>query len=140
MPYPEMLVAPMRQDLVRIGFQELKSAGEVDAALGETGEPVLVVVNSVCGCAAGGMRPAVALSLRDEKDPRPARLTTVFAGQDVEATARAREYFPGYRPSSPAVALLYEGEVVWMLERHQIEGHHPEMLASVLKKAYEAHC
>ena len=101
MPYPEMLVAPMRQDLVRIGFQELRSADEVDTALGETGEPVLVVVNSVCGCAAGGMRPAVALSLRDERVPRPARLTTVFAGQDVEATTRAREYFTGYGPPRP---------------------------------------
>ena len=140
MPYPEMLVAPMREDLVRIGFEELRSTEEVDAVLAETPEPVMVVVNSVCGCAAGGMRPAVALSLSDEESPRPARLTTVFAGQDVEAAARARQYFPGYRPSSPSIALLHEGEVVWMLERHQIEGHHPESIASVLKKAYEAHC
>lgn len=140
MPYPEMLVAPMREDLVRLGFQELRSPTDVDEALKETSEPTLVVVNSVCGCAAGAMRPAVALSLFDETAPRPARLTTVFAGQDLEATQRAREYFPGYPPSSPSVALLKDGELVWMLERHQIEGRPPQVIAAALKSAYEEHC
>ena len=140
MPYPEMLVAPMRQDLVRLGFQELRSPSEVDTALGDAGDPTLVVVNSVCGCAAGAMRPAVALSLLGEEGPRPPHLTTVFAGQDVDATQRAREYFAGYAPSSPSVALLKEGELVWMLERHQIEGVGPEMIAKALRQAYEEHC
>ncbi len=140
MPYPEMLVAPMRQDLVRIGFRELRSAGEVDEALTDTSESTLIVVNSVCGCAAGAMRPAVALSLADEDGPRPSRLTTVFAGQDLEATQRAREYLTGYPPSSPSVALLKDGELVFMLERHQIEGYGPDMIAAVLKNAYHEHC
>ncbi len=140
MPYPEMLVAPMRQDLVRLGFQELRSASDVDEALEDTAEPTLVVVNSVCGCAAGAMRPAVALSLSHEQEARPPRLTTVFAGQDLDATQRAREYFPGYAPSSPAVALLKDGELVWMLERHHIEGHGPEMISAALRRAYEEHC
>lgn len=139
MPYPEMLVNPMREDLVRLGFQELRSAEAVDEALGHASEPTLVVVNSVCGCAAGGMRPAVALSLRDE-GARPPQLATVFAGQDVEATARAREYFAGYPPSSPSIALLKDGDIVWMLERHQIEGRSPEMIAETLKAAYAEHC
>jgi bacilliredoxin len=140
MPYPEMLVAPMREDLVRLGFEELRSASAVDEALKDTAEPILVVVNSVCGCAAGAMRPAVALSLFDETAARPAKLTTVFAGQDLEATERAREYFPGYPPSSPSVALLKDGELVWMLERHEIEGRPPQIIAAVLKNAYEEHC
>lgn len=140
MPYPEMLVAPMREELVRLGFQELRSARDVDAALEDTSEPVLVVVNSVCGCAAGGMRPAVALSLGEEGGSRPAKLATVFAGQDLEATERAREYFPGYAPSSPSLALLRDGELVWMLERHQIEGRPPQVIAEVLRNAYQEHC
>lgn len=140
MPYPEMLVAPMRQDLVQLGFQQLQSASEVDEALGNTQESTLLVVNSVCGCAAGALRPAVALSLTDASSPRPARLTTVFAGQDLDATERARTYLTGYPPSSPAVALLKEGELVFMLERHQIEGYGPDMIATVLKNAYEEYC
>ncbi len=140
MPYPEMLVAPMRQDLVSVGFRELRTAAEVDEALTDSTEPTLVVVNSVCGCAAGAMRPAVMISLDDEDGPRPARLTTVFAGQDLEATERARAYFTGYPPSSPSVALIKDGELVFMLERHQIEGHGPDMLAAVLKNAYHEHC
>jgi putative YphP/YqiW family bacilliredoxin len=107
MPYPDLLVAPMREDLVRLGFEELRSADAVDAALAEGGETTLVVVNSVCGCAAGAMRPAVSLSLRHHTVPP--RLTTVFAGQDLEATARAREYFTGYPPSSPSIALVKDG-------------------------------
>jgi putative YphP/YqiW family bacilliredoxin len=139
MPYPDLLVAPMREDLTRIGFQELRTANEVDAVLGSTREPVLVVVNSVCGCAAGAMRPAVAASLRSASVVPPV-LTTVFAGQDLEATAQVRSYLTGYPPSSPAVALVQDGEPVWMLERHQIEGRGPEAIARDLVAAFETHC
>ncbi len=138
MPYPEFMVAPMREDLVRIGFRELRTAGEVDEVLGQERRPTLVVVNSVCGCAAGMMRPAVYLSLQAEKKPEV--LTTVFAGQDMEATERAREYIVGYPPSSPSVALFRDGELVWFMERHRIEGRHPEDIASDIIGAYEAHC
>jgi len=139
MPYPDLLVAPMREDLTRIGFQELRTADEVDAVLGSTREPVLVVVNSVCGCAAGAMRPAVAASLRSASAVPPV-LTTVFAGQDLEATAKVRSYLTGYPPSSPAVALVQDGEPIWMLERHQIEGRGPEAIARDLISAFETHC
>jgi putative YphP/YqiW family bacilliredoxin len=138
MPYPEMMVAPMRQDLTRIGFQELRSVDEVDQALGEEKGSTLLVVNSVCGCAAGAARPAVYLSLQEA--PKPERLTTVFAGQDLEATERAREYITGYPPSSPSVALFKDGDLVWMLERHHIEGRTPYQIAEALRNAYDEHC
>lgn len=138
MPYPEQLVTPMRQELVHLGFRELRTPDEVDEVIKGTEEPLLVVVNSVCGCAAGGMRPGVAMSLQDE--PSPPALATVFAGQDLEATQRAREYFVGYPPSSPSAAILKGGEIVWMLERHQIEGRHPQMIAEELRRAYREHC
>ncbi|NIP58602.1 MAG: BrxA/BrxB family bacilliredoxin, partial [Gemmatimonadetes bacterium] len=131
MPYPEMMVAPMRQDLVQIGFRELRTAEEVDEVLSEETGSVLVAVNSVCGCAAGSMRPAVAMAL--ERQNVPEVKTTVFAGQDLEATERAREYFTGYPPSSPSVALLKNGELVYMMERHQIEGRTAEEIARDLK-------
>jgi len=137
MPYPEMMVAPMRDDLVRIGFRELRTAEEVDEVLGTEQGSVLVAVNSVCGCAAGAMRPAVALALRNEKVPEVK--TTVFAGQDLEATERAREYFTGYPPSSPSVALLKGGDLVYMMERHEIEGRHPQQIATTLKEAFDEH-
>lgn len=138
MPYPEMMVAPMREDLTRIGFRELRTASDVDDVLGDEERPTLLVVNSVCGCAAGAARPAVFLSLQEE--PRPEVLTTVFAGQDLEATERAREYIVGYPPSSPSVALFKGGQLAWMLERHQIEGSTPYQLAEILRNAYEEHC
>lgn len=138
MPYPDLLVAPMREDLVRLGFRELRTSDEVDELLDAGGEPVLLVVNSVCGCAAGAMRPGVALSLRNEVVP-PA-MGTVFAGQDLEATARAREYLTGYPPSSPSIAILKGKEPVYMMERHQIEGRGPEAIAEDLKAAYREHC
>jgi bacilliredoxin len=138
MPYPEMMIAPMRQDLTRIGFVELKSAQEVDSVLGSEKRPTLLAVNSVCGCAAAMMRPAVYLSLQGEH--RPQVLTTVFAGQDMEATDRAREYIAGYPPSSPSVALFKDGELVYFMERHQIEGRYPEEIAADLKAAYDKHC
>jgi putative YphP/YqiW family bacilliredoxin len=138
MPYPDLLVQPMREDLTRLGFRELRSAADVDDILQNVSDPVLVVVNSVCGCAAGNLRPGVAMSMSHEVVPPV--LTTVFAGQDLEATAQARSYFTGYPPSSPSVALLRDGELVWMMERHQIEGHGPDVIAAELKKAYSEHC
>jgi putative YphP/YqiW family bacilliredoxin len=138
MPYPDLMVAPMRQDMVRIGFQELKTPDEVDAVLGGEKRPTLLVVNSVCGCAAGSMRPAVALAL--ENDVVPEVLTTVFAGQDTDATERAREYIAGYPPSSPSVAILKDGDVAYMMERHQIEGRTAPMIAADLKAAFTKIC
>jgi putative YphP/YqiW family bacilliredoxin len=138
MPYPDLLVQPMREDLTRLGFRELRSADDVDDILSNVDGAVLVVVNSVCGCAAGALRPGVALSLQG--DVVPPVLTTVFAGQDMDATARARDFFTGYPPSSPAVALLRDGDLVYMMERHQIEGRGPEAIAADLKAAYQEHC
>ena len=137
MPYPEMMVAPMRQDLTRIGFQELRTPEAVDQAM-DAGGTTLLVVNSVCGCAAGAARPAVYLSLQG--DTKPDTLTTVFAGQDLEATERARDYIAGYPPSSPSIALFKDGELVWFLERHRIEGRFAEQIAEDLKAAYAEHC
>jgi len=138
MPYPEFMVAPMREDLVKVGFSELRTPEEVDDVLGREKRSVLVAVNSVCGCAAGMMRPAVYLSLQGDRKPEV--LTTVFAGQDMEATERAREYIVGYPPSSPSVALFKDGELVYFMERHRIEGRHPEDIASELRAAYTEHC
>jgi len=134
-----MMVAPMRDDLVKVGFQELRTPADVDTEFWNSEGTLLVAVNSVCGCSAGGMRPALGISVSTE-GPRPDRLTTVFAGQDLDATERAREQIIGYPPSSPSVALFKGGELVWMLERHQIEGHHPYELATALREAYEEHC
>lgn len=138
MPYPEFMVAPMREDLVKIGFTELRTPQEVDEILGGEKRTLLVAVNSVCGCAAGMMRPAVYLSLQGDR--KPAVLTTVFAGQDMEATDRTREYIAGYPPSSPSVALFKDGELVYFMERRQIEGRHPEDIATDLRSAYAEHC
>lgn len=139
MPYPEMMVVPMRQDLVRFGFQELKTPDDVDTVLGKADSgTVLVAVNSVCGCAAGAMRPAVAMSLENEN--RPEVLTTVFAGQDLDATERARGYITGYPPSSPAVALFKDGQLAYMMERHQIEGRTADQIATDLRSAYDEVC
>jgi len=138
MPYPEMMVAPMREDLVRIGFQEIRTPEDADRILASEKRTTLVAVNSVCGCSAAMMRPAVYLSLQGQKKPEV--LTTVFAGQDLDATDRVREYITGYPPSSPAVALFKDGELVYMMERHQIERRHPEDIAADLRRAYEEHC
>ena len=139
MPYPEMMVKPMREELTRLGVQELKSVADVDAALGAQEGTAFVFVNSVCGCAAGGARPAIARALA-ATDARPANLYTVFAGQDLEATARARSYFGEYQPSSPSAALLKDGEVVAFLHRHQIEGRSPDQIAGDLLTAFKQHC
>ena len=138
MPYPEMLVAPMRQELTRLGVQELRTPDEVEEVLDNTEGTTLVVVNSVCGCAARNARPAVAMALEHEKVPE--KVTTVFAGQDLEATARARSYFHGYPPSSPAIALLKDGDVAMMLERHQIEGRSADAIAKDLARAFDEFC
>jgi putative YphP/YqiW family bacilliredoxin len=136
--YDEMMVEPMRRELTRLGIEETRTAQEVDAVLGEKKGTVLVVVNSVCGCAAGMARPAVALAV--EHGVKPDRMITVFAGNDREATQRVREYFAGYRPSSPSIALVKDGQVVKMFERHQIEGRAAHDIASELVAAFDAHC
>ena len=138
MPYPEMMIAPMRDDLVRVGFSEMKTPGEVDTVLSADKGTTLVAVNSVCGCAAAMMRPAVYMSLQGEKKPEV--LTTVFAGQDIEATERTREYIVGFPPSYPSVALFKDGDLVYFMERHLIEGRNPEDIANDLRAAYNEHC
>ena len=137
--YDEMFVGPMRQELTQLGIEETRTADEVDAILGEKKGTVLVVVNSVCGCAAGMARPAIAMALREAK-VKPERMITVFAGNDKEATARARSYFTGYRPSSPSIALMRDGQVVKMLERHQIEGREATAIADELMTAFDQYC
>jgi putative YphP/YqiW family bacilliredoxin len=136
--YPEQLLVPMREELTRLGVRELRTAADVDAELAQHAGTTMVVVNSVCGCAARNARPAVAEALRHAVVP--ARSTTVFAGQDREATDRARQYFTGYRPSSPSIALLKDGAVVFMLERHQIEGRSAHAIAADLAHAFDTHC
>ena len=137
MPYPEILVRPMREELTRLGVEELPTPEAVNRAFAEPGTN-LIVVNSVCGCAARNARPAVAMALRHET--RPDRATTVFAGQDLGATAEARKHFHGYPPSSPAIGLMKDGHVVFMLERHQIEGRDADEIAEDLMVAFDQHC
>jgi putative YphP/YqiW family bacilliredoxin len=138
MPYDPALVQPMRDELTRIGVMELMTDGEVDAFLSERTGTAMIVVNSVCGCAAGMARPGIRLALTHPV--RPDRVGTVFAGQDIEATAQARARFAEYPPSSPSVALFRDGKVVWFLPRHRIEGRTPEAVAAELTKAFDAHC
>lgn len=136
--YPEELVRPMRAQLSENGFQELKSMDEVKKAFDRKEGTTLLVVNSVCGCAAGTARPGVVLSLNSDKKPN--NLVTVFAGQDSEATSAARENLLPYPPSSPCIGLFKDGELVHMVERHHIEGRSAEMIAANLKQAYQAYC
>jgi putative YphP/YqiW family bacilliredoxin len=138
MPYNPALVAPMRAEVTRLGVKELTSAAEVDAALGDQRGSMLVFVNSVCGCAAGNARPALALALKHSVVPR--QIVTVFAGQDLEAAARARQYFGEYQASSPSMALLRDGEVVHFVHRHQIEGRSPQSIAADLTAAFDKFC
>src|SRR6266581_9265051 len=138
MPYPEEVIKPMREELTRLGVEELRTPEAVDEAVKNSQGTIMVVVNSICGCAAGKARPGVALAL--QHDVRPDRVATVFAGADVEATERARSYFTGYRPSSPSIGLLKDGQLVYMMERYQIEGRGPEEIAEELKGAFERHC
>src|ERR1044071_10343129 len=120
MPYPEIMIRPMREDLTRIGVEEFRTAEAVDEAVKNTPGTLMIVVNSICGCAAGKARPGVALALKN--GVRPDKVGTVFAGADIEATEKARSYFTGYAPSSPSIAILKNGQIVYMMERWQIEG------------------
>jgi putative YphP/YqiW family bacilliredoxin len=138
MPYPESFIGPMRQELTRLGVRELKTADDVDTLLrGERGT-VMVVVNSMCGCAAGKARPGIARALQHAV--KPDVVATVFAGGDIEATDRARSYFTGYPPSSPSVAILRDGNLVYMMERRQIENQTAEAIASNLTEAFDQFC
>lgn len=135
--YPEMMIAPMREELTSAGIQEARTAADVEKAVNQKGT-TMVVVNSVCGCAAGRMRPGVRAAVRSSV--RPDRIITVFAGQDRDATEKARAYFTGYPPSSPSIGLLRDGQLVYMMQRSDIEMASPEMIASALAHAFEKHC
>ena len=135
--YPEPFIAPMRAELARLGFEDLKTPEAVDAAVKQAGT-TMIVVNSVCGCAAGKARPGIALALRAGK--RPDHLTTVFAGADVEATETARNYFAPYPPSSPSIGLMKDGKLVYIMERKQIENKSADMIATELQQAFDTHC
>ncbi len=137
--YPAEMTDPIRDEVQEIGLKELKTPADVDAALAKRAGTSLIYVNSICGCAAGGARPGLHLALQ-KASKKPGLLATVFAGVDKEATAKARGYFAEYQASSPSAALIKDGEVVWMLHRHQIEGRHPEQIADAFKKAFEANC
>jgi putative YphP/YqiW family bacilliredoxin len=136
--YPQEITNPMREEMVAMGAEELRTPDEVDMALRAQEGTALVVVNSVCGCAAGQCRPGVALSLQN--GVKPDKIYTFFAGVDREATEKARSFFKGFVPSSPQVALLKDGKVVTMLERHNIENHTAEQVAEALRQAYAEHC
>ena len=137
MPYPEQFIAPMRAELTQLGVRELRTAADVDAAVSATGT-VMVVVNSVCGCAAGKARPGIAIALQHAN--KPDVVGTVFAGADIESTARAREHMVPYPPSSPSVALFRDGELVYMLERRDIEGRDAGAIATLLRNAFDEYC
>ena len=135
--YPELMLIPMREELTRVGVKELRSSADVDAALKAEGT-ALVVVNSVCGCAAGRMRPAVRMALQHATLPE--KLYSVFAGQDAEATQQARSYFTGYQPSSPSIAILRDGKLIYMLQRSQIENREAQAIAADLTHAFDQFC
>jgi len=136
--YPDIMVIPMREELTRMGVQELRTAEEVDHAIVNQAGTTLVIVNSICGCAAGRMRPAVRLALQNSV--RPENMFTVFAGQDTEATERARSYFTGYPPSSPAIALFRDGKLVYMMQRSDIEHREAADIAAELRKTFDKLC
>ena len=138
MPYDPRLLQPMREEMLSMGAKELTSVSEVDAALGDVRGTLLVFVNSVCGCAAGSARPGLALALKHGN--RPQQVVTVFAGQDLEATARARQFFSQYAPSSPSLALFRDGEVVHFVHRHQIEGRPAQEIGAALTAAFDKFC
>jgi putative YphP/YqiW family bacilliredoxin len=138
MPYPEYLIAPMRGEMTEMGAKELRTAAAVDEAVKNSSGTVLLVVNSVCGCAAGKARPGIAAALRNAS--RPDVVATVFAGADIDATDRARQYFTGYAPSSPSVGLLRDGKLLYMMERSQIESRNAEMIAAELAQAFDKFC
>ncbi len=136
--YPEIMVVPMRQELTRLGIEELRTAADVDRVLAGYGSTTMVIVNSICGCAAGRMRPAVRLALQHATIPD--NIVTVFAGQDVAATERARSYFSGYPPSSPSIGILRDGKLVYMMQRSQIETREAHAIAADLKAAFDQYC
>ena len=136
--YPEIMVVPMREDLTRLGIKELRTVPEVDNALQQSPGTSMVVVNSICGCAAGRMRPAVRMALQNAL--KPENMFSVFAGQDLEATERARSYFTGYPPSSPSIAILRDGKIVYMMQRREIESRDAQAIATDLKAAFDQHC
>ena len=136
--YDERFIAPMRAELTQLGVEEMRTADEVDAKLRDAKGTTLLVVNSMCGCAARNARPAVAAALKNEK--KPETLTTVFAGQDIDATQRARSYITGYPPSSPSIALLKDGKLVYMMERHEIEGRSAQAIAADLTHVFNQYC
>ncbi len=138
MPYSEILIRPMREDLTRIGIEEARTPEQVDEAVKNEQGTLMVVVNSVCGCAAGKARPGIALALQNAA--RPDRAITVFAGADIEATDRARAHFTGYRPSSPSIGLFKDGKLVYMMERREIEGKYAEQIAQDLTEAFNRYC
>ena len=138
MAYPDLMTRPMREEVTRLGVQELKTVADVDAVLGAGEGTTLVFVNSVCGCAAGGARPALSLAL--QHGTKPDRAVSVFAGVDGDATERARSFFSDYQPSSPSLAILKDGEVVHFVHRHQIEGKHPQQIAAELTAAFDKYC
>ncbi|HEV8582826.1 MAG TPA: BrxA/BrxB family bacilliredoxin [Thermoanaerobaculia bacterium] len=138
MPYSELLVRPMREELTSAGVKELRTPEEVDAFMNEKNGTAMLVVNSVCGCAAGMARPGVRLALQGDR--RPDRVATVFAGQDLDATAKARSYFPDIPPSSPSIAFLKDGELVYFMPRHRIEGRDAQQVARDLTQVFAEHC
>jgi bacilliredoxin len=138
MPYPESFIGPMREELARLGVRELRTAEDVDRAVRNTPGTLMLIVNSMCGCAAGKARPGIALAL--QHSVKPTAVATVFAGGDIEATERARSYFTGYPPSSPSIAILREGRLVYMLERRQIENQSAEAIARNLTDAFDRFC
>ena len=138
MPYPESFIGPMRQELTRLGVKELRTAEDVDTTVRNTSGTLMIVVNSMCGCAAGKARPGIARAL--QHPVKPDVVATVFAGGDVEATERARGYFTGYPPSSPSIAILRDGKLVYMMERRQIENQSADAIAGNLTDAFDTHC
>src|SRR3954464_1728243 len=139
MPYPEMMIQGMRQELAQLGIEETKTPEEVNEAVKNTDGTLMVVVNSVCGCAAGGVRPGIAMALENSPN-KPDKAITVFAGADIDATETAREYFSGYMPSSPAIGFLKNGELVEMFQRSDLEGRPPATIAQALIDAFGKHC
>jgi len=139
MPYPEIMIHGMRQEVAQLGIEETKTSEAVKEAVEKTDGTVMVVVNSVCGCAAGGVRPGIAMALQNS-EAKPDRAITVFAGADIDATETARDYFTGYYPSSPAIGFLKNGQLVKLFERKDLEGRHPTTIAQELTEAFSTYC
>ena len=139
MPYPEIMIHGMRAELAQLGIEETKTSEEVKAAVENTEGTVMVIVNSVCGCAAGGVRPGIAMALQNS-EAKPDRAITVFAGADIDATDTARDFFTGYQPSSPSIGFLKNGKLVQMFERRDLEGRPPQVIAQSLTEAFNSHC